>query len=426
MNNYLSWGHQLRELINMDNSKNTPKKIFWVLLIFVVFSIVGSFSFGFFLGAIPNNTQPTSTFNFSSLISSIERYIEDDTIDPALFTEVWEAISAKYVDQPVSQKTLFYGALAGLVDSLGDPYSSYLDPDETVVFNQELNGTFEGIGTEIGIKNNLLTIIAPLPDTPAARAGLKAGDSILKIDDEETIDLRIDQAVRLIRGPKGSVVVLTVVSKGENEAREVSIVREVIKIDSVSWEMLDNNIAYIEIVHFDSNTDENFKKIANEIIVANPDGLIIDVRNNPGGFLDSVVAIAGVLLKEEVIVIEASGNERSEIKSTTSPKLGEIEIVVLVNGGSASASEILAGALQDYDRAIILGEQTFGKGSVQDFEEFRDGSSLKLTVSKWLTPKGRSINEDGITPDIEVPFTDEDYNNDLDPQLDAAVALILE
>ncbi|MCH7492545.1 S41 family peptidase, partial [Patescibacteria group bacterium] len=292
--------------------------------------------------------------------------------------------------------------------------------------NKELNGTFEGIGTEIGIKNNLLTIIAPLPDTPAARAGLKAGDTILKIDDEETIDLRIDQAVRLIRGPKGSVVVLTVVSKGENEAREVSIVREVIKIDSVSWEMLDNNIAYIEIVHFDSNTDENFKIIANEIIVANPDGLIIDVRNNPGGFLDSVVAIAGVLLKEEVIVIEASGNERSEIKSTTSPKLGEIEIVVLVNGGSASASEILAGALQDYDRAIILGEQTFGKGSVQDFEEFRDGSSLKLTVSKWLTPKGRSINEDGITPDIEVPFTDEDYNNDLDPQLDAAVALILE
>ena len=409
----------------MNNSQKTTSKFRLISLIVVVVVIVGSFSFGFYLGGFQNTSQP-STLNFSSLISSLEQYLDDDTVDPSLFTEVWEIITSKYVNKPVSQKSLFYGALAGMVDSLGDPYSSYLDPDETKVFNQELNGTFEGIGTEIGIKSNQLTVIAPLPDTPASRAGLKAGDAILKIDDQDTVDMRIDQAVRLIRGPKGSTVVLTVVSKGENEAHEVSIVRDVIKIESVSWEMLDNNIAYVEIVHFDSNTDENFNIIANEIIVANPVGLIIDVRNNPGGFLDSVVEIAGVLLDEELIVIEASGDERSEFRSKVPPKLGEIKIVVLVNEGSASASEILAGALQDHDRATIIGEQTFGKGSVQEFEEFSDGSSLKLTISKWLTPNGRSINEEGITPDIVVPFTDDDYNNDLDPQLDAAVDLILE
>ncbi|MBU0598303.1 S41 family peptidase, partial [Patescibacteria group bacterium] len=316
------------------------------------------------------------------------------------------------------------GALKGMIRSLGDPYSIFLDPEETENFTQELSGSFEGIGAEIGIKNDQLTVIAALPNTPAYNAGLKAGDKILKINDFDTIDMSLDMAVSLIRGPQETVVVLTILSSNNDEINEISITRNIIDVESVTWEILDDNIAYIELIHFNSDTYSDFKKIANEIILKNPNGIVLDLRSNPGGYLDNAIDVAGEFLEDKVIVIEDFGDSREEYKSGNNAKLKDIPMVVLVDAGSASASEIVAGAMQDYDRATIVGEMTFGKGSVQDFEEYIDGSSLKITVAKWLTPNGISIEDEGIIPDVEIINTEEDFNNNQDPQLDKALEIL--
>jgi len=403
-------------------SKSGLKLLLAVIFIFFVFT---SFVVGFYLG-IWQVISSQYNLPVTDIIKSAPTYIFSDRVDVGLFWKVWQAINNKFVNQPVNEEDIFYGALQGMVNSLEDPYSIFLDPEQTRAFNKELSGSFEGIGAEIGIKNDQLTIIAPLPGTPAFETGLKSGDRILKIDGQTTKDLTLDQAIILIRGPRGSTVVLSILSDGEEEIREVSIKRDIIKVESVTWEMKDNSIAYIQIAHFNSDTYSDFKKIVNEVIIQSPRGIVLDLRNNPGGYLDTAIDIAGEFLEKRVIVIEDFGKTKKEYKSKGTAQFKDIKTVVLVNGGSASASEIIAGALQDYQRATIIGEQTFGKGSVQDFEEFPDGSSLKLTVAKWLTPKGRLIEEEGVTPDIEVAFTEEDYNNDLDPQLAKALEILQE
>ncbi len=394
-----------------------------IVFLLVVF---GSLIFGYFLGVTATtSSNPSGNLSFTDVIQVIERSMQDHQVDPALFEQVWNTIEDRYVDTPSDPEALLYGALKGLVAGLHDPYSRFLDPTETTEFNKELNGSFEGIGAEIGIKNNQITIIAPLPDSPAAQAGLRASDRVLAIDTTDTSGMSLESAVAMIRGEKGTDVVLTVVSDGEREPHDVTITRDVIEVDSVTWKMLDNEIAYVEINHFNSDTSTVFRSLAKDILLKNPRGMIIDVRNNPGGYLDSVIDIAGAFLdNDKTVVIEEGGGQRKEYPASSNTIFEDIPVVVLVNGGSASASEILAGALQDYNRATIVGEQTFGKGSVQDYEQFGDGSSLKLTVSRWLTPLGNSINEHGITPDEVVPLTDEDYNNDRDPQLDRALQLL--
>lgn len=397
------------------------------LVVIIAIISLGSMLLGYYAGIFQSAqpSQATEPLTLADVLSVVRESVQGGTVNPQLFEEVWNTISERYVNGPVDQKALFYGAIRGLVAGLEDPYSRFLDPEETEVFNQELSGSFEGIGTEIGIKDDQLTIIAPLPNSPAAAAGLQPGDRILAIDGVDTVGMAIDTAVNRIRGEKGTEVTLIIRSADEPESREVTIIRDVIIVESVSWSMLDTSIAYVEINHFDSDTDENFRTIAQEIVLKNPQGLIIDVRNNPGGFLDSVVTVTGTFFSNnELVVIEASGSERKEYHAESQPIFADIPTVVLVNQGSASASEIFAGALQDHDRATIVGEQTFGKGSVQDYEQFSDGSSLKLTVSKWLTPLGNSIDVHGITPDIEVVLTDDDYNNDRDPQLDRAIELL--
>ncbi|MFH2063050.1 MAG: S41 family peptidase [bacterium] len=351
----------------------------------------------------------------------------DREVDFARFWDVWQIVKTRSVKQPVDDVDMFYGAVSGMVGSLGDPYSIFLDPEVAAMFESELSGTFQGIGAEIGIKQDQLKVIAPLPGTPAERAGLRAGDSIIAIDGVETFGLSVDEAVSRIRGDRGTEVKLLIL-RPEEEAKEYSIVRDTITVDSIKWRMEDGSgrrIGVIEVSHFNETTGPAFEEAVQGLLLQNPDGLILDLRNNPGGFLDTAVDMAGEWIQHDVVVQEkfSDGSVRN-YNSDGTARFADLPTVVLVNGGSASASEIVAGALQQRGRATVVGEQTFGKGSVQDYVEFEDGSALKLTIALWLTPNGESIDQSGITPDQVVELTVEDFENDRDPQFDRAVEIL--
>lgn len=399
----------------------------YTAIYFVVVLLLCSFLGGLVLGNRQGKIEATKEF-YGGKILDRERlppYLLAD-VDFGLFWQVWDLVKHKYVHQPVQDTKLFYGALAGIVNALGDPYSVFLDPEMAKKFQQELEGAFEGIGAELGIKDNQLTIIAPLPNTPAERAGLKAGDKILAIDGRDTTDMALDLAVSLIRGPKGTEVVLTIWREGWEKPEEIKIIRDRIELISVKWEMKDQ-IAYLEINHFNEDTSERVNQAINELLVKNPKGIILDLRNNPGGFLDTAVNVAGEWIENEVVVIEQKQNGEKNIqKSSGLARLQNLKTVVLINEGSASASEIVAGALQDYGKATLVGKKTFGKGSVQNLEPLPDGSAVKITVSEWLTPKGRQIDKKGIVPDIEIDLTEEDYKAGRDPQLDKAMELLMQ
>lgn len=343
-----------------------------------------------------------------------------------LFWDVWDVLEKKYVDaDKINEKELFYGAVSGMVDAVGDPYTVFLDPKLAREFEESLTGIFEGIGAEIGIRDEILTIIAPLPDTPAKKSGLQAGDRVYAIDGESTAGISIDEAVSKIRGPKGTDVVLTISRDGFNEARDITITRGTIIIKSVETKTTEDGFYVIEITNFNNDTSALFNKAAEDIIKTNPKGIILDLRNNPGGYLDTAVEVASEWIEEGVIVTEEFDAEnKNEFLARGRARLKDYKTVVLVNQGSASASEIVAGALKDYGKATIVGMQTFGKGSVQTLEGFSDGSSIKITVAKWLTPNGSYINEEGIAPDIEVDLTFEDYEAGKDPQTEKAVELL--
>ncbi|RMD59154.1 S41 family peptidase [Candidatus Parcubacteria bacterium] len=349
-------------------------------------------------------------------------------VDFNLFWQVWDTLKEKYVDSAqVTDKKMFYGALKGMAAALGDPYTVFMDPKAAHDFEEDLAGTFEGIGAEIGIKNDTLTIIAPLPDMPAEKAGLKAGDQVYAIDGESTLGITIDEAVRKIRGPKGTQVTLTIWRKGFDNTKDITITRGTIVVKSVRTNLREDNIFVIKIISFNNDTEDLFNKAVREAINKSPRGIILDLRNNPGGFLDTAIEMASEWIEDGTVVIEKFNEERqNEYLARGRARLKGFPTVVLVNRGSASASEIVAGALQDYGLAVVVGEKTFGKGSVQTLEKFSDGSSVKVTIAKWLTPKGRSINDEGIEPDIKVKLTLDDYNHDRDPQVEAAIKVLTE
>lgn len=352
----------------------------------------------------------------------IPAYLSKD-VNFKLFWEVWRLVQKESVHKDTPDIKLFYGALSGVVGALGDPYSVYFDPETYKKFTQDLSGSFDGIGAEIGIKNEQLIIVTPLEGSPASKAGLLAGDKIIEIDGHSTVGISVDEAVDRIRGPKGTKVVLTIYRDGDSDTTSVEIFRETIVIESVKWEMKAGNIAYIKVSHFNRDTEAGFAKAVNEIIAKKPKGVVLDLRNNPGGFLDTAVQMAGYWVDGKPVVTESYSAEKNDVyKARTSPHFSGFKTVVLVNEGSASASEIVAGALQDYKVATLIGMKTFGKGSVQDIKELSDGSAVKLTIAKWLTPNGRSINEKGITPDIEVKITKEDRDAKKDPQIDRALS----
>ena len=347
-------------------------------------------------------------------------------VDFNLFWNVWDLLKDEYVAKDkLTDKQLFYGALKGLVDSVGDPYTVFLEPKLAKEFSDDLAGTFEGIGAEIGKKNDIITIIAPLADMPAEQAGLKSGDKIYAIDSVTTAGLTVDEAVGKIRGPKGTAVTLTIFREGFAKAEDFKITRQVILVKSVKTQGRDDGLFVITITNFNDDTADLFKKAAAQAVLENPWGIILDLRNNPGGYLETAIEVASEWVDRGIIVTERfSPEKKNEYLNRGRARLKDFSTVVLVNQGSASASEIVSGALKDYGKATIVGEKTFGKGSVQTLENLRDNSSVKITVAEWLTPKGNNINEQGITPDLEVDLTADDYNNNKDPQLDKAVEIL--
>lgn len=401
------------------------KKI--TITIFTGFFILGVFTAGLFIGASSNPLMKTIFKVGKSQVlgkDSPPPYLLQD-VNYNLYWEVWNTVKERYFDSAkVLDTELFYGSLAGMVASLNDPYSVFLNPQVNNEFTEELSGRFEGIGAEIGLRKDQLTIIAPLPESPAFKAGLRSGDKILAIDGLDTQGMALDKAVSLIRGEKGSLVKLFISPVDGKDMKEVEIIRDTIKIISVSWEDKGDQIVYIKISYFNEDTFERFRDAVKEAIATNPKAIILDLRGNPGGFLDVAVKIASYWVDTNPVVLEKMYNGSiTPFPAVGRPLLKDIKTVVLVNEGSASASEIVAGALQDYKLATIIGQQSFGKGSVQDLIEFNDGSSVKLTVAKWLTPNGKTIDEIGITPDILVEMSTEDYDELRDPQLDKAIEL---
>lgn len=402
------------------------------LVILIVFLMWLSFGAGIYLTGKSEVMQKVAEKEIVYLGKLNGKYSEADSrqiiqdIDFDLFWQVWDTIKENYVDrEELSDKMLFYGALKGLVNAVGDPYTVFMDPKISKEFEDDLKGTFEGIGAEIGIKNNILTIIAPLPDMPAEKAGLKPGDKVLAINDESTMGMPIDVAVSKIRGEKGTDVTLSIVHRDSEDVEKIKITRGQIIVASVRTEILDGNMFLIEISNFNSDTEQRFNNAVREAIAQNPKGIIIDLRSNPGGYLDTAIEMASEWVESNIVVTEKYNEEQKiEHLSRGRARLKDFNTIVLVNEGSASASEIVAGALQDYGLAKIVGKKTFGKGSVQSLNNFSDGSSLKITVAKWLTPSGRSISDEGIEPNIEIDLTREDYNADKDPQLEMAIEII--
>ena len=387
------------------------KKIFFISLL-----IVTSFSMGFTVNSFLDDNNNNNKVIYSN-----------DEVDFSVFWETWGIIEDKYALGPLDYEKMVYGATSGMVDSLQDPYTVFLSPSDKEEFDHDMEGKFEGIGAEIGIRDKFLTIIAPLKDSPAEKAGLLAGDKILKIDEIDAIGIDIDEAVKLIRGEKGTKVVL-LVSRDDlddlDNLAEIEIIRDTIETSTVEWKIISNNIAYIEVSQFRGDTIQEFDNSINDIIIKEPRGMIIDLRNNPGGYVSTLNSMASRFLdKGEVIFIEDFGDEKKEHRASGGKKFTGISIVILINKGSASASEIFAGALQENGIAKLVGETTFGKGLVQEIEELQDGSAIKVTIAKWLTPNGVDINKSGINPDIEVELSFDDYMNGRDPQLDKALEL---
>ncbi len=395
-----------------------------IYTLFIVVGVILAFTVGWLFGRQQgvHSVVPTGEGEIIGE-GEIPRYLSED-LEFDMFWDTWDPNKENYYRLPVSEVNLFYGAMEGLLESLDDPYSVFFDPEEAEDFMESLSGSFEGIGAEIGIKDDQLQIVAPLPNTPAMNAGLLSGDKIYYIDDLETSPMSLEEAVMNIRGPKGTSVVLTVGREGEDSLLEITVVRDEINIDSLDWEVREDGVAVIDMYYFNEDTSELFNDAVNDILTQDIEGLILDLRGNPGGLLSMAVIVASEWTGTDVVVIEKIKDLEAPLTGRNTMRLAEIPTVVLVNGGSASASEIVAGALQDYDLATIIGEQTFGKGSVQDYRELPDGSAIKMTIAEWLTPTGRTINEEGITPDIVVEYTLEDYYAGEDPQFEQALDII--
>ena len=322
------------------------------------------------------------------------------------FNEVLKMVEKNYVEE-VDPKTLMEGAINGIMRSL-DPHSSYMTADMYKELEVETRGSFGGIGIEITIKKDILTVVSPIEDTPAFLAGIKAGDQIIKIDGNSTKDITIMEAVKKLRGPKDSNVTITIIRENMAKPKDVTLTRGIIKIKSVKSKFYEDNIGYIRIASFQERTVDDLRKALDEVFakVKTPKGLILDLRNNPGGLLNQAVSVSDVFLKSGIIVTTKGRVKSMETKSMARDDGNEpnCPIVILVNEGTASAAEIVSGALQDNGRALVVGTQTFGKGSVQTVIPLDDGSALKLTTAKYYTPKGRSIQAEGITPDIVVKY----------------------
>lgn len=388
-----------------------------ILSLFVVFC---AYLFGFYAGesSVPSEYRVQGVANTKPAV---------ENVDFSIFWDAWRAIEEKYVGRKdIDRQKMVYGAVEGMVASLEDPYTAFFQPDRSKLLEGDISGEFSGIGAEIGFQKGVLTVIAPLKDSPAEQSGLLAGDKIVKIDDAFTVDMTLEEAVSNIRGEKGSTVTLTVFRDGFEEEREFKIVRDVIRVPLLDWKQKGDGIVHFELYNFIGDIDAEFQRAARAILASGAKKIILDLRGNPGGFLDSAISVSSYFLgRGEMIVQEDFGNgERNEFRSKGYPYFQKVPVVVLIDGGSASASEIVAGALKDARNATLVGEKTFGKGSVQEVADLPHETLLKITVAKWLTPSGRSIQDQGIEPDIKVELTAQDKEAGKDPQLDKALEVI--
>jgi carboxyl-terminal processing protease len=386
------------------------KKIIYPIILVVAFLAV--FSLGAWVG-----------------VTKIAYHVpQPGTVDFSLFWDAYNKLQQNFIDpSKITDQKVVYGAIEGMTNSLGDPYTDFFDPDQAQRFQQDLAGSFEGIGVEIGIKKDLLTVIAPLKGTPGQKAGLKSGDIIVKINGKDATNMTADEAVNLIRGPKGTAVTLTILRDDWNTTKDIKIIRDTIKVPSIEWSLKDKDIAYVQIYQFDETLSSDFKNIALQILQSPAKRIILDLRDNPGGYLSVAQDLAGWFLQNgQTVTIEDFGKGKPQqiYKTNGNSELANYPIVILINQGSASASEILAGALRDDKNVKLIGTKSFGKGCVQEVVDLRGGSFLKITIANWLTPKGNSITDVGLTPDVKVDITDQDVQQQKDPQLDKALEIV--
>ena len=356
----------------------------------------------------------------------------DESVELAEFWQVWNLLDDKFVSasstDPLSNEERVRGAIKGLVSAYKDPYTVFLPPEDASKFEEDISGNFSGVGMEVGIHEGVVAVIAPLPDSPAEKAGILAGDLIIRIDGATTEGMSIDEAVDLIRGEEGTTVTLTILREGSAELKEIAIVRATINIPTIDTELKDGAFV-IRLYSFNALAEAEMQRALREYVESGTKKLVLDLRGNPGGYLQGAVSIASYFLDTGKVVVRENfgdGSDEQLYRSTgkTLRNFAPEKMVVLVDGGSASASEILAGALQEHGVATLIGAQTFGKGSVQELVRLGRGSSLKVTVARWLTPNGTSISDGGLTPDQVVERTAEDFEAGRDPQLDAAIEFI--
>jgi len=393
----------------------------------------GSFFIGTYVGQSHASTD--SSYNIQN-----KDLGKADNIDFSNFWKVWNVLDDKYVathgvgtstlalvSSTSSDQKRVYGAIKGMTEALGDPYTVFFPPEESKAFQDEIAGNFEGVGMELGIKEDVLTVVSPLKNTPAFRAGILSGDKILKIDKTITAGISIDQSIKLIRGKKGTDVAFTIQRK-DGEPFEVKVTRDTIEVPTIETIKRADGVFVIKLYSFTGQSSDLFRNALREFVLSNSKKLLIDLRGNPGGYLDAAVDMASWFLPSgKPVVRESFGEGKQEVVSSSRGYdifNDSLKFVILIDGGSASASEILAGALHEYGKAKLVGTKSFGKGSVQELIQITPDTSLKVTIARWLTPKGFSISDNGITPDYVVNLTPDDIKNKKDPQMDKAIEVL--
>lgn len=407
--------NMLDNQLDQDEQKIVYKKN-WLSPVLLIIIVSASLTVGYLVGGF--------RYQFIGTIGTLFGQKDYSTsLDLSSVQETYNKLAANY-DGQLDEQALIYGANRGMVEAVGDDYTQYLDPDEAIEFRDSLSGNVgSGVGIEVGLRNNQLVVIRTLKNNPAEKAGLMAGDLILKVNDEVTAGWSVEKAVGLIRGEEGTTVKLTIL-RGV-ETRDFNITRGVIDNPSVD-SLVSGDIGIINVYRFDNDTSELARLAAQGFINNSIKGVIVDLRNNSGGYVNAAKDLASLWLDDKTVVIEKTGEKERERVRTSRSKdiLGSMPTIILTNKGSASASEIFAGALRDYSKATLVGEKTFGKGSVQLPLDLRGGSILKVTIASWYTPYGKNINKEGIKPDIEVELTEDDFNSGRDPQLDKAIELL--
>lgn len=391
------------------------KKIIAIMVALVTLMLV--FSAGFFVGS------STMGFSANRIFSRSENEL-NELFDP--YVQAWEIVHDQYLNQPVDDTGLMRGSIRGMMNSLEDPYSAYMDPQEYEILNTPLQGEYTGIGAWVDTSGDYLIIISPMPDSPAEEAGLQPEDKVVGIDGEDVTGLNPELVLDKIIGPAGTIVHLTIERETEEELLNFEIERAVIPIPSVESELLENGIGYIRLYTFGANSGEEVKNALSSMNSEGITGLILDLRNNTGGFVDSAVDIVSLFVPEGTVLIEEwPDGTTKEYKVNGNALDTELPIVLLVNNGSASASEITAGALQDHDRASLVGTQTFGKGLIQNWIPLiNNNGAIRITIARWLTPEGRQIQEDGLEPDFVVELSEQDLENGIDTQLEKAKEIL--